>query len=237
MAKAKDYKTFPGETCEKLRNLVAARKKAEADRQRLFDSRDEAKERIAEASDDKKRRDAESDFGHCVFQIGRLQRAIKALNGDIDELVESPDQAELFDHVAVNLEAYLKAADKAPAKDEDDLDSRPIGRKPNAREPAGNTEARAIQDGYVDGVDEHLRAATSELVPYGLSTGVCAKVTALGLGTIGQIAKVVDGDTIEPDLETLNPGEAKAIVAALKKYRTAHRAASAKVEKESGGVI
>lgn len=209
---------FPLSTCRTLRTIVGLRKKVRADRDRAFENRDDARDRMDEAEGDKQKRDAEADFGLCVRQIERLQTAIKKLDNDIEEAIENPDQEELFDVGQLTLRDYVN---DTPSK---------IATKVKEKQDA---KKAADAEAPPEGVDQHLAASINEL---DLTDRLKEALLEHNIPTVGALVVFQDKSDTDNDADDLQDllnveeKDQKAIISALAKYRREHRKAARQVE-------
>lgn len=217
MPKPTTDERFPVTTCRTLRNLVEIRKKLRDDRDRAFENRDDARERMDEAANDKSKKDAEADFGHCVRSIERLAVAMKKLDNDIEEAIENPDQEELFDVGQLTIRDYMKDAPSKIAAKVEEAEAKQAPESPDQPE----------------GENQHLAASVNEL---DLRENLKSALLAHNLPTIGALAAFVDRSDSDDEADDLmdllecDEKDQKAIIGALAKFRREHRKAAREVE-------
>lgn len=216
---AKHREPFSHVVCDKIRNLLAARKKAETKRGDLFKARDYAKDELDKTGKDEeaKRLHFQADYGKCVIEISQYDRAIKRIQTQLDDAVENADNEKLFgDDPSVDFAEMLAEPAKTPAKSD-----KPVG-GPSAKEPP---KKPAIEPAPVhQGVDMHLAASVNELDMPELHKG---RLLHAGITTIADAIKLFEDETKHAGT-VLNCGEK--IVANIKKavaaYRDTHRKAT-----------
>ena len=224
---SKEFEPFAPNVCQKLRNLVSARKRAIAKRDNLFKTRDGLKADLdATSSGEKdKRLRLHAEYGETVLSIESYKRAIARIDGDIDDAVENADDSKLFSDPGVDMGEYL--AD--PVKPDPKASSKPVG-GPSAKEPPKKPAIAKPEPALqISGVDEHLAASVNEL---DLGEYEKGKLVQAEFNTVGDVAKLLDSPD-EPDLQAafnLSPRQVANVCRAVKKFRTTHREAMRKAE-------
>lgn len=214
----KKLESFSPMVCQKLRNLVAARKRAKSKRGNLFKSRDAAKDSLDKCTDGEqaKKERCLAEYGLCVIDIARYDRAIKKYDDELDEAVENADNDKLFDDPDVDEKEYL---DPTPVKKDD----RPVGGPSATKPPKAPPRAAKPQEAQqqADGVEEHLAVSCNELDLPEKHKGIL--VTA-GVASIKVLAEWMDKAEFINWGEKLDcsVAEIDAIKKAVAKYRKAH---------------
>lgn len=223
----KSYKQFDGKVCEKIRNLLAAKKRAVAKRDNLFAQRDDIKGQIdaCTGGEKEKKNRLLAEYGETVIEIDRYRRAITRFDGELDECVEAADANDerLFSEVSVDVSEYLQGQVRVDPRNA----GKPVG-GPSASEPP--KRLRLAQPEPPTGVDEHLKASVAELDMRDDLKTACVNA---GRGHINGLVVIIDGpDELASMQTTLNVTEkdAKAIIRAVKAYRSAHRGAMRQAE-------
>lgn len=234
MAK-KEYVAFPALVCERLRGLVRLEREAKAKREDLFMARDNAEEEFIAAADAPAKEHAAAEFGRYVMEIERWNSAIKAIAIEKNNVIEKADEPSLYDEPTVKIGEFMPTP-KAHDPQKRIPDGRPVGR-PTAREPEGNSRGRAIADGYVEGVAEHLRAPVAALRDFKVSAEICGKCAKAGVATVAQVAEWFDESCPDGVIDSLAAAEVKALGAGLRAYRAMHGAAAPAKASARTGVI
>lgn len=219
----KEHKPFPGLICQRLRNLVKAEKEAEGRRQDLFDTRNNAEQELinTESSDKKTREHWQAEYGRCVLEIKRWDKAIAAIRNDKNELIEKADEPGLFDEAEVHISEFMDRVTAKPAKKDDEdpdqttIDTRPVGRKHEAPVAVGE--------------NQHLAASITEL---GLPDHVCANLKQQGFETVNHLVLHQNRGKKFIEIHKLSEVGAKEIETALSTYLTKHT--KAQVDKDLG---
>lgn len=203
---------------------------AKSKRKNLFNERDTVDAKIDELED------KSSDEGlklslkwrEIVKAIDKLALEIEFYSDAIEEAIDDAIQGK-FEFLDADIGPPKKLYDKLkPKKAEEPApkkDGRPVG------VPGPDRQTMKL---VLEGVDEHLNAAVSELDT--LSDRDRDKLTNAGFTTIGEVAKVidVDGGTLGQLMDKLNCGQeiASRIKKAVGSFRKKHRSAKAEVERE-----
>lgn len=226
--KTSEYVAFPAVVCERLRALVRIEKKAKAMRQDAFDARDQHEEEFNCAGTEKAKERAAAEYGRKVLEVERITVAIRAIAAEKNSTIERADEPGLFGTGTADLAEFLP--DPAAAADDGQgvlSVVRPVG-KPTAREPAGNTAARAIQDGYVEGVPDHLKASVVVLTDYKVPGPVIRQCVKEGFETVAQAAAWFDDGCPDGVMDFLDEAGVKALGAGLRAYRKMHASVTSK---------
>jgi hypothetical protein len=237
---AKKDRQYPPAVCERLDRLSEARVAEIAREESLIKQRKATKEefgRIGWGSTDK-HKDLALDYVQTVFEIDHSRARQKSLSEKIDETIRNAHQRELFDDAddidslvqPASIDQVVKAV-AGGAGEEDDADPDqeflPVG-GPSAAEPP--KPLRLAPADQPAGFDEHLNASINELDMRDDLKTACAKA---GRHHINSLVVIVDGpDELAALQNTLNVTEkdARAIIRAVKAYRTAHRGAMRRAE-------
>lgn len=225
-----EYSSFPAIVCERLRNLVKARKRLEGDRDRAFDNKADAEEAVREAgNNERKVKEALSEVGRLDMLLRTLKRRIKGIGNEITDLIDSPDreQDELpFTSPQVRVSDYDKVEEDD--EDEDDKDQQKIpwtnrGRKAEYVEPNPGD------------FDQHMNAPVADLE----FTPALTKALVEGhLKTVQEIHVFLEGtpEGGPGDLTTIagiGPEKAAEVAKTVKRFCRKHRQAMVQHDKET----
>lgn len=227
-----EYSSFPAIVCERLRNLVKARKRLEGDRDRAFDNKADAEEAVREAgTNERKVKEALSEVGRLDMLLRTLKRRIKGIGNEITDLIDSPDreQDELpFTSPQVRVSDYDKVEDE---EEDDDKDQQKI--------PGTNRGRRAehVEPNPGD-FDQHMNTPVADLE---FSPALTKALVEGNLKTVKEIHVFLEGtpDGGPGDLTTLagiGPEKAAEVAKTVKRFCRKHRHAMVQQEKETVGV-
>lgn len=218
----KTYSPFPGVVCQRLRNLVKAEREAASKRQDLFDARDHAEQELANVpavgSKDIQRYQAE--YGRCVLEIRRWDKAIAAIRNDKNDLIEQADHPGIFDDAEVHISEFMdrtKPSSRTPPDDPDQttIDTRPVGRPHEAPVAVGE--------------NQHLAASILEL---GLPDRTVVELKAQGFETVNHLVLHQKKGKRFIEIHRLSKASAAEIEKALGQYLKKHT--KVQVDKDLG---
>ncbi|MCK6475306.1 MAG: hypothetical protein L6Q35_00570 [Phycisphaerales bacterium] len=236
---SKKDRQYPPAVCERLDRLSEARVSEIAREDALIKTRKAVKEefgRIGWGKTDK-HKDLALDYVQTVFEIDHSRARQKSLSEKIDDTIRNAHQKELFDHAddidtlvqPASIDQVVKAVAGGAGEDDDadpDQQDLPVG-GPSASEPPKRLRLAPEQPA---GIDEHLKASVAELDMRDDLKAACVKA---GRSHINGLVVIIDGpDELASMQTTLNVNEkdAKAIIRAVKAYRSAHRGAMRQAE-------
>lgn len=221
-------KAFTIEVCDAIRHHIGERKALQSQRKNAFEDRNAAMADKMEMTSRDSREYIEACRRHSesVTLIEMLDMQIKWHNNQVDELVNKADEPELDFMYDPPAAPAPKAAGQIKLADETEADRRPVGRpgKPRPQEPSPEMGA--------DGHNEHLKAAIAEL-----DVNERRKSLVAHFETIGGLVSWWEGYCKEDmgraleRLDGASEADLKAILKALKLYRSKHRSAMAEAEK------
>lgn len=221
---AKTYSSFPPVICQRLRNLVKAEKDAESKRQDLFDARNHAEEELNSTPSNKPgdREHQQAEYGRCVLEIKRWDKAIAAIRNDKNDLIEQADEPGLYDDADVHIDEFMERTRPAPKKPSDDagqmtMDDRPVGRPPKNDAPVAVGE------------NQHLAASILEL---GLPDRVVVELKAQGFETVNHLVLHQNKGKRFIEIHRLSETSAAEIEKALGQYLKKH--SKVQVDKDLG---
>jgi hypothetical protein len=229
--KAQEYKPFPAIACQRIRNLMAAKAKTDADRKSMFDARDHAKEELGKLDDgggSAKRKSLEADYGKACLEIDRLASTAKWLNSELRTTVEKADEPGLFDTAEISVPDFTEQRDEDEGQDGEAAASRSAA--PIGKQPSGPRAPKAIEP--PEGTDQHLTASVNEL---DLPEQLKGKLVAAGYVEVRHIEPILrDGLDPEALMQAMGIGQEKLaqIKRAVKAFVTSHRRADREVSAE-----
>lgn len=226
----KKYEAFPGVVCQRLRNLVDVRTKAENHRKKLFDKRDKLEEEISELDKKGKKSEVQELKSQCydvIKEIDKDRKTISWCNGEISEAVEKADEPKLWNTADVDVPNF----EEEDEEEKEDPDQTTIGKPgtPKPRKGKGQQEPEAAQP---EGFNQHLNASVNEL---DCNDAAKQKLIDAGFVTIGQINAFINGGK---DLRAkLNVGETvfSTIMRSFKKFLKEHTAADQEATADGRG--
>lgn len=233
MSEAK-YRSFPGVVCQRLRNLVDVRTKAEVHRKKLFDRRDQLEEEIHELGKRGKGSEVQDLKAQCfdvIKEIDKDRKTINWCNGEISEAVEKADEPKLWSTSDVEVPSFDDDDDDEEA---DDPDQATIGRPGTPTPVRGKKSAAKIAGTeQPEGRNQHLEADLNEL---DCNDKVKGKLRQAGFNTIGDVwaHAIRDG---KPLAMVVDAGEnvTAAAMRALKAYLKDHTRADLEATKDGRG--
>ncbi len=247
-------KPFTAEVSDAIRHHVGAGRELENARKDAFEDRNAALEEINEIDDEESDEalEARSRHSKAIQQIDSLSERISWHTSQVKKMVEKPDEPELeFMYDMPPEDAVKKAAEKKKAgADQMKIgggahDNRPVGGRnlpaAGAGSPAhergigkpGKKPKPASPDASLgDGHNEHFKVHVNELDMPERVIGLCVKAELVQI--LDVVNLMAECPTV-PDLCVKldwDAKDAKALTAAVEKFRKKHRQAASAVEKK-----
>ena len=227
----KKYDAFPGVVCQRLRNLVNVRTKAENHRKKLFDQRDQLEEEINAAEKKGKKADVQELKAKCfdvLREIDKDRKTIAWVNGEISEAVEKADDLKLWNTADVEVPSFEDDDDG----EKDDPDQMVIG-KPGTPKPVKGKRGEAVDENpQPEGFNQHLNASVNELE---VNDRERQKLVDAGFVTIGQLHKFIEDKKSLRDKLNCGENPESNIKRALKAFLKKHTRADMQRERETAG--
>lgn len=226
------YETFPAIVCQRLRNLVDVRTKAENHRKKLFDKRDQLEEEIAGLSKAGKKAEVQELKAQCfdvIKEIDKDRKTINWCNGEISEAVEKADEPKLWNTADVEVPTFEETGEE----DAEDPDQQTIG-KPGTPKPSRGRTKPAPEAEPPEGWNQHLTASVNEL---DINDAAKQKLVDAGFVTIGALHQFI---TSGKDLRAkLNVSENffSPIMRSYKRFLKDHTKADMEATKDGRGGV
>jgi hypothetical protein len=233
----KEYQAFPAVVCQRIRNLVDLRTKAETAKKKMREARDHARDEMSQLHREKlsghesklKQERLDADFGRCVRELERLNSTIKWADGEIAVCVEKADEPQLFSDADVTVPDF-----EAEDDDEEESDA-PVGKPGTPKAKKGETpELKIVGGEQPEGWNQHLQASINEL---DVNDRAKQKLVDAGFVTIGQLYKFIeDGKNLS---DKLNAGEnvVSAVRRSVKEYVKKHTRADLEATRDGRGGV